>query len=81
MPTPARPLDAVVAEFMDWQQKLAERVRSADGFHMVRARTRSPAFPLFRWSLGSLFAITLAHERRHIWQARQVRNAPNFHQS
>lgn len=79
-PTPAKPLDAVLAEFMDWQRKIVEQVRSADGFHLARAQARSPVFAPLRWSLGSLFAITLAHERRHIWQARQVRNALNFPQ-
>ena len=37
-----------------------------------------PAAPLLKWSLGTMFAITLAHERRHLWQARVVRNDRNF---
>ncbi len=65
---------AVLGEFMDWQDRLDERLRLADGRDLRRARARSPALPLFVWSLGSLFAITLAHERRHLWQARQIRN-------
>ena len=77
-PSVGKPADSVVREFMDWQAQLAERVAKADGLDLVRARARSPAFPLFKWSLGSLFAVTLAHERRHIWQARQVRNDPSF---
>jgi hypothetical protein len=32
------------------------------------------------WSLGMFFAVMLVHERRHIWQARQVRNHPDFAQ-
>ena len=65
----------IVAEFMDWQDKFGDTIRLADGLDLRRARGRSPAFPLVKWSLGSQFAITLAHERRHLWQARQVRNA------
>lgn len=75
VPAPDKPMDAVLGEFNVWQDRLGERIRLADGLDLRRARARSPAFPLVRWSLGSLFAITLAHERRHLWQARQVRNA------
>ena len=74
VPASGRPMAVVLGEFMDWQDRLDERLRLADGLDLRRARARSPAFPLFVWSLGSLFAITLAHERRHLWQARQVRN-------
>lgn len=77
-PTADRQPSAVLAEFMNWQDQLAERLRSAEGLDLRQARGRAPAFRLFRWSLGSLFAVTLAHERRHIWQARQVRNDPRF---
>ena len=73
LPAPGKPMAAILSEFMDWQDRLDERLRQADGLDLQRARARSPAFPLFTWSLGSLFAITLSHERRHLWQARQIR--------
>jgi len=66
---------AIVADFMEWQDKLGATIRRADGLDLVRPRGRSPALPLIKWSLGALIAITLAHERRHLWQARQVRNS------
>ena len=65
-------------EFMDWQEKLGERLVHADGLDLRRARHRSPAIGIFRWSLGTMFAVMLAHQRRHIWQARQVLNQPGF---
>lgn len=74
-PKADKPMAAILSEFMDWQDRLDERLRLADGLDLRRARARSPAFPVFVWSLGSLFGITLAHERRHLWQARQIRNA------
>ena len=70
-----KPMVEIVTEFMEWQDKLGATIRRADGLDLRRARGRSPALPLIKWSLGALFAITLAHERRHLWQARQVRNA------
>jgi hypothetical protein len=73
-PAPGKPMAAILSEFMEWQQRLDERIRLADGLDLERARARSPALPLIAWSLGSLFAITLSHERRHLWQAREIRN-------
>jgi len=44
----------------------------------AQTRQRSPILPIMKWSLGTMFALVLAHERRHIWQARQVRTAKDF---
>jgi hypothetical protein len=77
-PAAARSPDDVGREFMDWQEKLGERLAHADGLDLRRARHRSPAIGIFRWSLGTMFAVMLAHQRRHIWQARQVLNQPGF---
>ena len=74
------PLADVRREFLDWQDRFAERIGQADGLDLARARARSP-MPLWKWRLGAYIAIALAHERRHIWQARQVRNDPGFHMS
>jgi hypothetical protein len=74
IPTPDKPMSEIVGEFIDWQDRIRESIGRADGLDLARARGRSPALPLIRWSLGALFAIVLAHERRHLWQARQVRN-------
>lgn len=77
---PAATLDprAVAAAFDQLQDSLAERVRECDGWDLRRARTRSPWHPAIRLSLGGLLQVTLAHERRHLWQARQVRQARGF---
>jgi hypothetical protein len=69
---------AVMDAFAQWQDRLEERIRAADGLDLRRARQRSPILPLVKWSLGTMFALVLAHERRHIWQARQVRNDGRF---
>ena len=63
----------VLREFFEWQDQAARRMREADGLDLRRARTRSPAVSWLRYSLGTGFVIFLAHERRHLWQARQVR--------
>jgi hypothetical protein len=79
-PSADKPLADIRRAFFEWQDRIRYRLHEADGLDLRRARLRSPGFPPIRWSLGMTFAITLAHERRHIWQARQVRNDPKFPQ-
>jgi hypothetical protein len=70
-------LDDVRNEFVHWQDEIAARLRQADGLDLRRAKYAWPFWPL-KWSLGASFQLMLAHERRHIWQARQVRQSPGF---
>jgi hypothetical protein len=70
--------DTVMNAFDGWQDRFVERIKRANGLDLRRARRRSPILPIMKWSLGTMFALALAHERRHIWQARQVRNERQF---
>jgi hypothetical protein len=67
---PAR--DAALAELLRTHADLAERVRRADGLDLKRAKVTSPASRFFRMSLGAYLAFLLAHDRRHLWAAKQV---------
>ena len=78
VPTSDKSVEPVLTEFMDWQQQLGDRLRRADGIDLARARHRSPAASWVKWRLGTIFAVMLAHERRHVWQAREVRNDQRF---
>jgi DinB family protein len=68
----------VVPEFARVRDQLAERVHQSDGLDLTRIRTISPVNRLVRLPLGAYFEFILAHDRRHLWQARQVRNSPGF---
>lgn len=57
--------------------QFAEVVTSAAGLDRGRIKVRSQFGPI-SFGLGATFAILLAHERRHVWQARQVRNDAAF---
>jgi DinB family protein len=65
----------VLPEFLAMRDQLAERVRRADGLDLTGNRTVSPVTRLLRMPLGAYLQFVIAHERRHLWQARQVRNA------
>ena len=66
------------ARFMDWQEQIDERLRRPTA---STCSGRSIVRRCFRCSSGAwerCSALTLAHERRHLWQAREVRNHPAF---
>lgn len=71
----------VLPEFTRVRDELARRVRESDGLDLAHIRTISPVNRLIRLPLGAYFAFILAHDRRHIWQANQVRHAPGFGRS
>lgn len=69
---------AILPEFLAGRDRLMERVRRADGLDLTAVRVISPVNRLFRLPLGGYFDFILAHDRRHLWQARQVRESPGF---
>jgi hypothetical protein len=77
-PGAAHSLQQVLPEFVAVCDRLAERVRQADGLDLKRVRVVSPVTRLLRLPLGAYFQFVITHDRRHLWQARQVRNSPGF---
>jgi hypothetical protein len=65
----------VLPEFLSVRDQLAQRVRQVDGLDLGKIRAISPVNGLLRLPLGAYFAFIIAHDRRHVWQARQVRNS------
>jgi hypothetical protein len=52
--------------------QFVDRLRQANGLDLARAHVKSPVSNLIRLALGSGFALMVAHERRHLHQARKV---------
>jgi hypothetical protein len=50
----------------------------ATGLDFKRVRTIMPALRFFKMPLGARFALLCAHDRRHLWHARNIRNHPSF---
>ena len=78
LPAPGESRDEVLSAFDEVQGQFVDRLRQADGLDLARVRVSSPVAPWWRLSLGAAFAVLAAHERRHVWQARQVAALPHF---
>ena len=62
----------VVKAFRAYHAEYIKRLRRANGLDLSRARVTSPVSRWLRFSLGTLFAVIAAHERRHLCQARRI---------
>ena len=59
-------------EFLHWHAAVLERMERAAGLDLNRARFQSPFAKFVRMDLLALFSVFTAHERRHIWQMRNL---------
>ncbi len=78
MPGPQRPKRETLAGFRAYQVQYVDRLRQANGLDLSRSCVRSPLASWIRIPLGSAFASMAAHERRHLWQARKIREFAGF---
>lgn len=67
-----------VREFAGVQEALRAQLGAAAGLDLQGIHVRSPLMPLLRLRLATCFGFLAAHERRHLWQARNVRTEPTF---
>jgi hypothetical protein len=67
-----------IQQFLDLQDELLERVQEANGLHLAQVRVVSPVARFLRMSLGQAFQAVAAHQRRHLLQARRVRDEKEF---
>jgi hypothetical protein len=79
-PPPSRPRQEVMAAFRAYQVQYIDRLRQANGLDLTRARARSPILRWLKLPLGTAFAFTTSHERRHLWQARRITETAGFPQ-
>jgi len=68
-------IPTAVEDFATLQDKLIQTVHHADGLDLSRIKVTSPVTRLVRLSLGQWLAGLAGHQRRHLWQAQQVKKA------
>ena len=69
--------DGLLAEFIAVEERLAKAIVSAKGLDLAAASVPLP-IPMFSMRLGQSLAFEIAHARRHLWQARQVKASRGF---
>ena len=72
-PAKEQSVSDILAAFWVLQNNLIGAVREANGVDLARVKVANPVSDWFRMTLGQEFALTAAHERRHLWQAWRVR--------
>ena len=77
-PQAQRARSEIMAGFRGYQVQYIDRLRQANGVDLAKAKVASPSNRLLHISLGSGFALQIAHERRHLWQARQILSRADF---
>jgi hypothetical protein len=83
VPTAHVDKDETVREYRRISSELRRLAKSADGLHLARVKTTMSALPgvlrvLFKIPVGARLHLITAHDRRHLSQAEQVRNHPDF---
>ncbi len=81
VPAEDHPVEEVLERYLATKDELLGLLRRADGLDICRAKITSPLAKFLRFRLGAAFAFIAAHDRRHLWQANQVRRDPEFPQS
>ena len=70
--------DDIMRSFRDGHDRLRGMIRAAADIDVNRAKFTNPFFKMFRLRVGTGLRIGPAHDRRHLWQAENVRKAPGF---
>jgi len=73
-----QPITAVLPTFRNLQQKFILRIEQANGLDLAAIKVLTPVTRIYRFSLGMIFAQVAAHSRRHLAQARRVRQHAHF---
>jgi hypothetical protein len=77
-PVPDKSFDDVTGDFFAAQDEALGLIREAKGIDLGRVKITSPVTRLIKYSLGQAFRLIATHDRRHLWQARQVKENPSF---
>jgi len=75
VPLSIEPKAKVVAEYEELQRGLIALLADAEGLAISKIKVASAFNAKLRYSVYSAFRIIATHQRRHLWQAEQAREA------
>jgi hypothetical protein len=64
--------------FLDSHAPVRRVLEFWDRVNFNRVRFKNPFVPLIRFTVGTGLMVINAHDRRHLWQAERVQQAPGF---
>jgi hypothetical protein len=73
VPLHEQPITGILPTFLHVQLRFLTQIERADGLDLRRVKVATPVIRLLKMSLGTTLAQAAAHERRHLEQARRVR--------
>jgi hypothetical protein len=73
VPCCRRSMDETVRRFLKMHQELRDRARAIQSLDTSKIKVQSPFLSWIRYPVGMSFDLVLAHERRHLSQAWEVR--------
>jgi hypothetical protein len=73
VPLHGQPITGILPTFLHVQRQFTIQIERADGLDLRRVKVPTPMTPLLKLSLGATLVGVAAHERRHMAQARRVR--------
>lgn len=62
-------------EYIALQNRYIELLNKCRGFDILKVKLPSPATSLLRFSIYEMFHVNAAHQRRHLWQAENVKKS------
>lgn len=76
-------VEQALAEYRRILGEIRELAQRAAGLHLGRVKTRLPSLApwlqgVYKMPLGARLMLLAAHDRRHLWQAEQVRSQASF---
>lgn len=77
-PMPMKERRAILDAYRAGHDLVRQLIAEAGDIDVNRARFPNPFLPLVRFSIATGLFVIAAHDRRHLWQAEQVKQAPGF---
>ena len=77
-PAPIKERQIILEGYRAGHDLTRQLIADAATIDANRARFKNPFVPLIRFSIVTGLFVIAAHDRRHLWQAEQIRQAPGF---
>ena len=77
-PESSKPRADVLAHYHDAHRLVRELISDCADLDVNRAAFKNLFFSLIKVRVGTALRLIAAHDRRHLWQAEQVKKAPDF---